>query len=237
MIEKSPVVGIMQPYFLPYIGYFQLMNKVDKFVIYDNIKYTKKGWINRNRILVNQNDSIISIPLSKGSDNLDIVDRCISDSFSKTKLLNKISAAYRKAPCFHEGYELVEKIVNFNDSNLFSYLYNSIETVAQYLGINTELIVSSSIDVGSDVKGQDRVIETCLKLNAKEYINPIGGLDLYDRDIFKKSGINIKFIKSKDFRYEQFGSDFVPWLSILDIIMFNSREEITGNIINKCELV
>ena len=86
-------LAIMQPYFFPYIGYFQLIKSVDEFVIYDNIQYTKKGWINRNRILVNGTDYLISLPLKKDSDYLNVVDRQLAESWEKdrTKLLTLIT--------------------------------------------------------------------------------------------------------------------------------------------------
>ena len=138
-------VGIMQPYFLPYIGYFQLIASVDKFVIYDNIKYTKKGWINRNRMLQNGADKIFSVSLAKASDQLDIVEREISSDFSRQKLLSQIRGCYLKSPYFEEVWPLIESIVLFPDDNLFRYIQNSIMLVCDYLDIDTEVIVSSSV--------------------------------------------------------------------------------------------
>ena len=104
----------MQPYFLPYIGYWQLINAVDKFVIYDNIQYTKKGWINRNRILNTDKDVYITIPLDKDSDYLDVDQRNISQCFDRMKLLNQVSQYYRKAPNFKLGLSIFEEIIMNN---------------------------------------------------------------------------------------------------------------------------
>lgn len=219
-------LGIMQPYFLPYIGYFQLLNAVDKYVIYDNIQYTKKGWINRNRILQNGKDLMITIPLEKDSDYLDIKDRYLSVGFDKKKLLNQIRESYRKAPYFDMLMPLIERIVNYDDTNLFHYIDNSIREICKYLDIKTEIIISSTFDIDHSLKGQDKVIAICKELKATDYYNAIGGQELYSPEEFKKENINLYFISSNPIEYKQFANEFVPWLSILDVMMFNSLENI-----------
>lgn len=219
-------LAIMQPYFLPYIGYWQLINAVDKFVIYDNIQYTKKGWINRNRILNTDKDVYITIPLDKDSDYLDVDQRNISQCFDRMKLLNQVSQYYRKAPNFKIGLSIFEEIIMNNEKNLFKFIFNSIEVVCTYLSIETPLIVSSSIDIRHDLKGQDKVLAICKQLNADEYINPIGGVDLYKKEVFKAENIELKFLQTQAFEYYQNRNEFIPHLSILDVIMFNSKESI-----------
>jgi hypothetical protein len=218
-------VGIMQPYFLPYIGYFQLIASVDKFVIYDHIKYTKKGWINRNRMLQNGTDKIFSIPLAKASDRLDIVEREISSEFCRHKLLSQFRGCYLKAPYFEDVWPLIESIVSFQDENLFRYIQNSIVLICDYLDIDTEVIVSSSVAADHDLLSQDRVLSICEAMNANTYVNPIGGLDLYSTDEFASKGYELKFINTNTIEYIQFGDSFVPGLSILDVLMFNSLDE------------
>ena len=134
-------VGIMQPYFLPYIGYFQLIASVDQFIVYDNIKYTKKGWINRNRMLQNGIDVMFSLPLKKDSDSLEVVQRELAADFNRDKLLNQFKGAYRKAPYFGETMHLIERIIRFEDNNLFSYLHHSIIQICKHLGITTDIRV------------------------------------------------------------------------------------------------
>ena len=112
-------LAIMQPYFLPYIGYFQLIAAVDTFIIYDNVKYTKKGWINRNRLLLNGRDAMFSLPLKKDSDYFDIDKRELANEFNPNKLLNQIIGAYRHAPQFKETLPLIEKIIQIPEKNLF----------------------------------------------------------------------------------------------------------------------
>ena len=229
-------LGIMQPYFLPYIGYFQLLNAVDKYVIYDNIQYTKKGWINRNRILKNGKDLMITIPLEKDSDYLDVKERSLSVGFDKKKLLNQIRESYRKAPYFEQTIPLIERIVNFDDNNLFHYIDNSVREICRYLGINTEIIISSSLGIDHSLKGQDKVIAICKELKATDYYNAIGGQELYSPEEFKKENINLHFISSSPIEYKQFANEFVPWLSILDVMMFNSLEDI-HRILDNYELI
>ncbi len=221
-------LGIMQPYFLPYIGYFQLLNAVDKYVIYDNIQFTKKGWINRNRILQNGKDALITIPVEKDSDYLDVCQRSISSGFDKRKLLNQIKESYRKAPYFNDVIPLIEEIINYEDSNLFNYIYHSIVNICGYLKIDTELIVSSTIDIDHSLKGQEKVIAICKALGATEYYNAIGGQELYSVADFRKENIQLNFVSSNLVEYKQFANEFVPWLSILDVMMFNSVDETVG---------
>jgi hypothetical protein len=218
-------VGIMQPYFLPYIGYFQLIASVDKFVIYDNIKYTKKGWINRNRMLQNGTDKIFSVALAKASDRLDIVERELSSDFNRQKLLSQFRGCYLKAPYFEDVWPLIERIVSFQDDNLFRYIQNSIVLICGYLDIDTEIIVSSSVVADHDLLSQDRVLSICEALNANTYVNPIGGVELYSSEDFAGVGYDLKFINTDTIEYAQFGSSFVPWLSILDVLMFNSKDQ------------
>jgi hypothetical protein len=217
-------IGIMQPYFFPYIGYFQLIKAVNVFVVYDNIKYTKKGWINRNRILHNGKDVMFSLPLKSGSDYLDVCQRELATDFNRDKLLNQFREAYLHAPYFEQTLPLVEQIVRYEETNLFRFLHHSITAICEYLGIKTAIRVSSDIAIDHDLKNQDKVLALCEAVGASTYVNAIGGMDLYSKETFRDKGIELKFIKSKPFEYAQFGDAFVPWLSIIDVMMFNSKE-------------
>jgi len=218
----------MQPYFFPYIGYFQLINAVDEFVIYDNIQFTKKGWINRNRILVNGQDTYITLPLKRDSDYLDVCERFLADSWFQEKkaMLNRIAGAYRKAPHFEQVYPLIEKCIAFDENNLFRFILNSLSLVNEYLQISTPLVVSSTILINHELKAEEKVIALCRARNATEYLNPIGGVSLYQKEYFRRENMDLYFIKSNDMIYKQLDHDFVPWLSIIDVMMFNSRDEI-----------
>lgn len=213
---------------MPYIGYFQLINSVDKFIIYDNIQYTKKGWINRNRILVNGKDQLITLPIKKDSDYLNVVERELSESWEKdkNKMLNVIKSSYSKSPYFQEAFNLVSQCLNSSENNLFKFIYNSIVLINEYLDIKTHIIISSSVNADHTLKSQDKVLSLCKAQNAEVYINSIGGIELYDKEIFKQNGIELNFIKSNPIQYKQFNNGFIPWLSIIDVLMFNSKEEI-----------
>ena len=221
-------IGIMQPYFIPYVGYFQLINLVDQFVIYDNIQYTKKGWIKRNRILLNNKVKTISLPLKKDSDFLDIKERQLASNWGieKKKILNTIKSAYRKSPYFEEGCRLVNSILDVSNNNLFDYLFETIKIINNYLQISTPIVKSSDIKIDHCLRSSFKIIEICKKTNSKTYINSIGGLNLYDKKEFKKQKIELKFIKTLNFKYNQISNDFHENLSIIDIIMNCSNEEI-----------
>lgn len=227
----------MQPYFLPYIGYFQLIASVDQFIVYDNIKYTKKGWINRNRMLQNGKDAMFSLPLKSDSDYLDICQRELSVEFSRDKLLNQFRGAYRRAPYFDQSFPLIEEIVCFDDANLFEYLHHSIVKICAHLGITTEIKKSSSINIDHTLKNQDKVLALCEAVSANTYVNAIGGIELYSKETFREKSIDLKFIQSKNFEYLQYGDAFVPWLSIIDLMMFNSQDVLQTCIKTNYELI
>lgn len=220
--------AIMQPYFLPYIGYFQLIQCADKFVIYDNIEYTKKGWINRNRLILNQKEELITLPLKKDSDYLNICKRQISVQFEneRVKWLRRVEESYRKAPCFHETIEVFRGIMYFDNFNLFDFIFNSVKQICNYLEIETTIIVSSSLPADPLLKGELKVLNICQLLETSTYINAIGGRELYKKENFANAGIELKFIQTKDFEYNNFSSPFIPRLSILDVMMHLSKDEI-----------
>ena len=230
-------VGIMQPYFLPYIGYFQLISSVDIFVVYDNIKYTKKGWINRNRYQLNDKEAIFTIPLKNDSDYLDVAERRISSDFDRLKLVNRLKGAYARAPHYAPTISLVEQILNCTDDNLFKYIHNSIAEICRYLNIDTRIAVSSTASIDHNLQGSEKVIALCKHFGATTYINPIGGIDLYSRQDFATHGIKLNFIKPSYFNYHQFGNDFVPWLSIIDVLMFNPVNNVRTHIHSKYDLL
>jgi len=227
----------MQPYFLPYIGYFQLIAAVDQFIVYDNIKYTKKGWINRNRVLQNGIDVTFSLPLKNDSDHLDICQRVLSSEFNRDKLLNQVKGYYRKAPYFEQTMPLIEQIVRYENNNLFAYLHHSIVQICKHFGITTDILISSNIAIDPTLKSQDKVLALCLATHAKTYVNAIGGTALYSKDIFHGKCIDLKFIKSRSFEYKQFEKPFVPWLSIVDVLMFNPIDAVKNCVIANYELI
>jgi hypothetical protein len=221
-------LAIMQPYFLPYIGYFQLIKSVDEFILYDNIQYTKKGWINRNRILVNGSDRLITLPVKKDSDYLNVVDREISNTWNtdKKNLLNLIKSSYSKAPYFKETYELLEECLGVEDTNLFEFIHQTLLKINRYVEIETPIVISSTIPIDHSLKSEEKVLSLCKAVGATMYINAIGGQHLYSKDRFAAHKIQLQFIKSDTIQYSQFNDNFVPWLSIVDVLMFNSKQDI-----------
>lgn len=231
--NSASMVAIMQPYFFPYQGYYNLISSVDVFVIYDNIKFVKGSWINRNRILSESGEpTYISIPLKKDSDFLQIRDRQISESFSPQKFTNDIANKYRRAPNFKEGMEIISNIVDFahENRNLFKFLYKSIIEISSYLDIQTKILVSSEIESFPDAKGKERVWSICRDLNAKTYINPPGGRDLYNHEDFAEKGIDLKFMAPNLNHYHQVRSGFASGLSIVDLILSISRNELIDRV-------
>lgn len=225
---KKRRVAIMQPYFFPYIGYFQLIAATDLFIVYDNIKYTKKGWINRNRLLQGGRAALFSLPLKADSDFREVRERELAADFSADKFLDRIGGAYRRAPYFAETFQLIEQVVRHEDRNLFGFIHHSIVRTCEHLGIATGIRVSSTIDIDHDLKSQDKVLALCRAVGADTYVNAIGGTELYAREDFSARGIALKFLQSKPIGYSQFGGEFVPWLSIIDVMMFNPKAAIAG---------
>jgi hypothetical protein len=219
-------LAIMQPYFLPYIGYWQLLAAADRFVVYDNIQYTKKGWINRNRFLRNGADAWFTVPLKKGSDFLNVADRQVADDFDPKTLLNPLASAYRKAPFFREVFPLIEAIVTAAPRNLFAYLHHSLTATAGYLEIATPIVVSSTVPIDHALKAEQKVLAICRAAGADRYINAIGGRELYSKPAFAAEGVELAFLQSRPVEYRQYDDPFVPGLSIVDVMMFNSRDAV-----------
>lgn len=230
-------IGIMQPYFFPYIGYWQLINAVDKYVICDDVNYIKNGWINRNKIIINKEPRLISLQIRKVSQNKLINEvELLGDTNYNNNLLKNIEIYYKKAPYFNDVFPLIERAILQKERNIARYLEYVIRLVCNYLYIDTKLIISSKLDKNNDLRFQDRIIDICKILEADQYINAIGGLKLYSKEDFALENIHLYFLKTGEFRYQQFNDEFIPNLSIIDVMMFNSIEEIR-RILTKYELV
>jgi hypothetical protein len=227
----------MQPYFLPYIGYFQLIEYCDAFVIYDNIQYTKRGWINRNRILFGDSARTITIPLRGASDYLDIRDREIAPEFDRDKLLALLRQSYGHAPFWDEHEPLLATIVNYPVDNLFDFVAHSITRLAETLAISTKIIVSSSLVVDASLRGEQRVVATCSALGASEYVNPIGGLNLYSEAAFGDRGIRLSFLRSRLTPYPQFSVPHVEALSVIDAMMFVEPQDLRARISSDYDII
>ena len=230
-------LAIMQPYIFPYIGYFQLIKAVEKFVLYDDVNFINRGWINRNRILVNGSDSMFTIPLKDASQNKLINEIDVNwDSNWKNKFLKTIEQAYKKAPFYENVLPIIQKTIDVEETQFSKIIENNLILICEYLNIKTEIISSSVIYQNTDKKAQERILDICFQEKANHYINPIGGLELYDKEDFAKENMKMDFIKSLPFEYKQFKNEFVPWLSMIDVLMFNSKEEI-NKFLDNYELV
>lgn len=231
-------LAIMQPYFLPYIGYMQLLNAVDTFVFYDDVAFINRGWVNRNRMLVGGKELLFTIPLKEASQNKAIRDIALAnDPKWRGKLLRTIEQSYRKAPLFAEVMPMTERIINFgadgqadvsrSDVSVADYIFHSFTELTTYLGITTRLVASSTIYQNSHLKAQDRIIDICRQEGADRYINPIGGTELYSQPGFDQIGCELAFMQARRVTYPQQGAtEFVPWLSILDVLMNNTADAI-----------
>ncbi|MDP4145749.1 MAG: WbqC family protein [Bacillota bacterium] len=221
-------VGIMQPYLFPYLGYFQLINAVDKFVVYDDVQYMKGGWINRNRILINGSVNTFTLRIKKDDFRLNINQRYLVENYQyeNKKILKSIELAYKKATYYDNVIGLIKDILMYDETNLSKFITNSIIQICKYLELDTEIILSSTIEKEHMDDAQDKVIQVNKLLDADTYINAIGGKELYSKSIFKANGLNLYFIKMNNVTYKQFNNEFIPCLSIIDVLMFNSKKSI-----------
>ncbi len=217
------IVGSNQPYFFPYIGYWQLMNLADVYVISDSMQYIKKGYINRNYILVEGKKHLITLEVL-GVKTEKLINE-VTVGNNKKKILNTIFHAYKKAPYFNEIFPMIENIMNYEEKNLAKFLGHSIKKIAGYLDIAPKFIYLSDLQGDTPLRAQARTIDICKRVNADHYINAIGGQELYSKEDFAEEGIKLSFLKSNPIEYKQYDNEFVPNLSIIDVMMFNSKEE------------
>ena len=218
-------LAITQPYFFPYLGYFQLINAVDKFVFYDDVNFMKNGWINRNRIIINKAPHYFTVQLKGASSNKLINEVEFRDN--RPKLKKTIQVTYKRAPFFEDVWHVIEECLNFETEYIGELASFSVKRVCQYLGIKTIFEDSSKSYSGTKGLGKnERLYEICKINNAATYINPPGGKKLYKKDDFKKENIELLFLKPKFTKYRQFSDEFIPRMSIIDVMMFNSVEKI-----------
>ena len=218
------ILGIMQPYFMPYIGYFQLMKAVDKYVVYDDVNYIKGGWVSRNNIIVNGEQKMFTITLKGTSSNKLFNEIEIGDDFHKFEKTLKLN--YSKAIYFDTTMDLLKRIFSYPEKQLALFLSNSFKEILSYLEIETEILLSSELSKDNSLKGKERVFDICHLLQANRYYNAIGGEKLYDKLEFEKHGIHLNFLDTIVKEYRQMSKTFIPNLSIIDVLMNNSKEEI-----------
>ncbi len=223
-------VGIMQPYFLPHLSYFQLIENTDIFCLHDKVKYTKQSWINRNRLVISGKIQYITLPIKSGSD-FDLIDeKEISEIYNCDKILKTIRLNYKNSPNFGQVFPLAETILSYETSNLFEFLFHSINVISNYLDITTNIIRSSDTMYDQKLSSSEMVIDICKKLGSSEYINSEGGIELYSKSNFIEKGITLQFAKRAEFSYSNILGTTDSSLSMLDTLMWAERDDIIKNL-------
>jgi hypothetical protein len=221
-------LAVMQPYFFPYIGYFQLVKEADTFVFFNDVNFIKKGWINKNNLLQHNKPLAFTIPLQKVSQNKHINEVEISDFAGWRKdFIKTLEFNYKKATHFETTSALIKQILFKKEYTQISDLASeSVIGVSKYLGLKTNFTYSSDLSYKGE-NGQDKIINICSLLHATSYTNPKNGAHMYDESVFKSSGIDLFFLEAENIQYPQLvKNEFIPWLSIIDVLMFNSKEEV-----------
>jgi WbqC-like protein family len=230
-------LAIMQPYLFPYLGYFQLIAAVDRFVIYDDVSYIKSGWINRNRWMVGGDPAYFTLPVRSASSLRPIGDVRLTEGAKwAPKLLKTFRQEYGKAPYFTAAFELLERVVTLDEPRVSRRATASLRAVMNYLGMATPLVETSACYRNADLRAADRIIDICRREGETRYVNPIGGRQLYDLTTFAAAGIELRLLRPRPVKYRQFREPFVPWLSILDVIAFN-RPDVVRTLLREYELV
>ena len=218
-------VAANQPYFLPYLPYWQLIDCADLFLVCDDCAYMKGSWIPRNRILVNGRWQYFRIEIVDQSCHRLIKDTRMVD-FDAANKLRTLWMAYHRAPCFNDAYEVLEKVITCPERGLSDFLVNSVRLICDYLGITTTIGFTSEVPGNGLLRREESIYHFCNYLGADTYVNATGGRALYSPSEFRAHGIELRFLDTRAGAYKQFGSGFVPGLSIVDAMMFVPREQL-----------
>lgn len=222
-----PRIAVMQPYLFPYLGYFHLMHAVDRFIVLDDVNYIPRGWINRNAILAGGRASRFSIPVRSASQNRKINELERGDDVKwRSKFLRRLESSYRKAPCFAPTMSLVTEILESAERHLATWLVMSLRRTCVQLGLDTDILPTTVPYDNHALKAEQRIVDICRRENAGTYVNLIGGRSLYDVQRFAERSVQLRFTRSRFPPYRQFKHDFVPGLSILDVLMFNDTAQL-----------
>ena len=222
-------LAVMQPYVFPYLGYFQLIRAVDRFVIFDDVHFIKRGWIHRNAILSNGQALRFTIPLNRASQHKLINEtelHPVEYAAWQQKFLKTLRQNYKSAPHFASVFSIVEKVLNEPGPTIATLATASLRAVADYLQLSTTFVVSSSLTYDRNTKGQEKILTIVQEQEASVYINPPGGAELYEPKAFAEKEVWLQFIQPHEVSYPQFKEPFVPNLSILDVMMFNDSSQI-----------
>ncbi|MBR4826591.1 MAG: WbqC family protein [Bacteroidales bacterium] len=214
-----------QPYFMPYLPYWQLIDCADTFLVSDDYHYMKQSWIPRNRILVNGRWQYFRLEINDQSCHRLIRDTQLLPLDVTTKL-RTLEMAYHKAPHFAEGYALCERVLSCKSLNLCEFLTASIKQVCDYLYITTRIAFTSDVPGNCELRKEERIYDFCRHFGADRYVNAIGGRQMYHVPEFAARGIRLEFLNSRIPPYKQFDDVFIPALSVIDAVMFLSREQL-----------
>ena len=226
------IAAIMQPYFFPYLGYFQLLRAADIFIFHDDVQYIKAGWVNRNRILLGGQAGWLTLPVRSAEHTRAINERYyVLEPAVVGDLLRKLEAAYRQAPQFTAVFPIVREIMEFESANVAAFNINLVSRLCRKLGIAPRFYLASALEKDHRLTGQERVIELCRRVGASCYVNPIGGRHLYDRHVFAHYGIQLRFLKANVISGRR-----DPFLSIIDVLMFHEVAAIE-NLLSNYEVV
>lgn len=225
-------LAVMQPYIFPYIGYFQLAATVDKFIFLDDVNYIKKGYINRNEILNYNQRCRFSLPVENVSQNRLINQHYLVGDFQH--FLKMLRNNYINAPFFPEVYQFIKALCDAGEQNVARFASDSVQAVFAYLGLKLVSCVSSAYDTAG-LKAQDKILTLCNQAGATDYVNPIGGVALYHGAAFAAQNIKLWFLQPTIKPYKQFTDEFLPALSIIDVLMFNNKADVR-NMLNLGQL-
>ena len=232
-LAGSASIAVMQPYFFPYLGYFQLMRSVETFVVYDDVQFIPRGWINRNYVLAAGRQHRLTLELRGGSRNREI--REIGVGGNRLRLLKMLRQTYAKAPYAQDALAILGPLLQSTEDNLSLYLVDTLRSLAAHFQLPCAIKLSSTLAKAADLRGQERILNVCRALRARSYVNAPGGRTLYAREAFAEQGIQLLFAEPRLPSYRQFGGDFVSGLSIIDVMMFNPPERIREMLL-ECEL-
>ncbi|MEZ9859213.1 WbqC family protein [Vibrio splendidus] len=233
MIKSS--FSVMQPYIFPYLGYYQLVSSVESFVFYDDVTFIKGGYINRNSILLNGHPHRFTLPLIQASSNKKIKDIDCHDKTSK--ILKSIEQSYSKAPYFLEVMPIIEKVMTGSDRRLSTLASSSIIEVFKYLNISKEFFNSSELNYERRNEAAVKLILMSKTLDKSNYVNPLGGEKLYNKDYFLEHDLELHFLKKRDVAYFQGNNkEFFDNLSMIDVLMWCSKNEI-HELLTKYEII
>lgn len=222
-------VAVMQPYLFPYLGYFQLIRESDVFVFYDDVDFITRGWINRNKILINDEEDIFTIPCSNASQNEKIEDVLISNHWRPDKIIKKIRLTYANADQFDAALPIVETVVKEHGDQISVLAENSVLQVAEYLNLDVDFYRSSDLPVDQSLGRAERLIELTKHFGASNYVNMEGGQNLYEKPNFANQGVALHFLSASLPEYEQYTAEddtFYPGLSIIDVMMNVEKRQI-----------